>query len=345
MSARAWRALAAADSQILWRDPLLGWVLLLPLGVALMLRVLIPPITDALADNGFRLERFYPLIMSGYLMTAPGIVGMVVGFMLLDERDARTLSALRVSPLSIRAYLGYRLTGPLIVGTLTTLVAYPLAGLADATLDTSSDRRCRRAFGANAVAGSCDRRPQQGRWIRCRQGLEPGQPAAIGGLLRADAGAAPRRYSPRLLRRSQAGVQSAMKHMIDLSSGVSVGRRQQIERESHSALLGNAINFPEMYEADAWAPVADLGDDFRQPVRSPVPTLIFVGDLDPRTPLENGREIAATLPASRLVVLENATHQFDFFGSSQIRDVLAKFLCGEDVRTTSLSLPAVVFQK
>jgi fluoroquinolone transport system permease protein len=94
-----------------------------------MLRVLIPAITNALANNGFRLEPFYPLIMSGYLMTAPGIVGMVVGFMLLDERDARTFSALRVTPLSIRQYLGYRLTVPLIAGTLMTLVAYPLAGL------------------------------------------------------------------------------------------------------------------------------------------------------------------------------------------------------------------------
>lgn len=122
MSARAWRALAAADSQILWRDPLLGWVLLLPLGVALMLRALIPPITNALAGNGFRLEPFYPLIMSGYLMTAPGIVGMVVGFMLLDERDARTFSALRVTPLSIRKYLSYRLTVPLVLGTVMTLL-------------------------------------------------------------------------------------------------------------------------------------------------------------------------------------------------------------------------------
>lgn len=129
MSARAWRALAAADSRILFRDPLLGWVMLLPPSVALMLRVLIPAITNALVDNGFRLEPFYPLIMSGYLMTAPGIVGMVVGFMLLDERDARTFSALRVTPLSIRQYLGYRLTVPLIAGTLMTLVAYPLAGL------------------------------------------------------------------------------------------------------------------------------------------------------------------------------------------------------------------------
>ena len=129
MSARAWRALAAADSQLLWRDPLLGWVLLLPLSVAVMLRLLIPAIERALPPDGFDLRNFHPLIMSGYLMTAPGIVGMVVGFMLLDERDARTLSALRVTPLSIRQYLAYRLTLPLIVGTATTLIAYPVAAM------------------------------------------------------------------------------------------------------------------------------------------------------------------------------------------------------------------------
>jgi len=130
MSASAWRALAAADSRLLLRDPLLGWVILLPIGLALLLRVLIPAIGTALDRTGFDLRPFHPLIMSGYLMTAPGIVGMVVGFLLLDERDGRTLSALRVTPLSMRAYLAYRVTGPLIVGTLATLVGYPLVGIA-----------------------------------------------------------------------------------------------------------------------------------------------------------------------------------------------------------------------
>ena len=129
MSASSWRALAAADSRLLLRDPLLGWVILLPIGLALLLRVLIPAIGAALDDTGFELEPFHPLIMSGYLMTAPGIVGMVVGFLLLDERDAGTLSALRVTPLSMRSYLAYRVTGPLIVGTLATLVGYPLIGV------------------------------------------------------------------------------------------------------------------------------------------------------------------------------------------------------------------------
>jgi hypothetical protein len=70
---------------------------------------------------------------------------------------------------------------------------------------------------------------------------------------------------------------------MDLSSGASVERQRQIDREARDALLGNAINFPGMFITDAWEPVTDLGSDFR-PVQSAIPTLILVGDLDPRTP-------------------------------------------------------------
>ena len=132
-----------------------------------------------------------------------------------------------------------------------------------------------------------------------------------------------------------------MKLMMDLSSGATDERRRQIEREARDALLGNAINFPGMFVADAWAPVTDLGEEFRRPLKGAIPTLILVGDLDPRTPMVNAREIAATLPAAKVVVLENATHQFDVFGSPAILTVLAQFLRGEAVATDKLVLPAV----
>jgi fluoroquinolone transport system permease protein len=67
--------------------------------------------------------------MGGYLMTASGIVGMVVGFLLLDERDAHTLTALRVTPLSMRRYLAYRVTVPLLVATASTLLGYSMIGI------------------------------------------------------------------------------------------------------------------------------------------------------------------------------------------------------------------------
>jgi pimeloyl-ACP methyl ester carboxylesterase len=175
-----------------------------------------------------------------------------------------------------------------------------------------------------------------------------GDPRLIAGLPRAfremAKGNFERMAHIALLRRSTAGVASAMKHMMDLSSGATVERQQQIESEARDALLGNAINFPGFFEAKAWAPVIDLGEEFRKPVKSDIPTLLLVGDLDPRTPMINAREIATALPAAKVVVIENATHQFDVFGSPAILALFAQFLRGEPMNISTLTLPAVPFQ-
>jgi fluoroquinolone transport system permease protein len=137
MNIAVFRTLVYADSRMLWRDPLLGWILALPIGLALLLRPLSPRVQEALlAGAGFDLTSYYPLVMGGYLMTAPGMVGMVIGFLFLDERDARTLTALRTTPLSMRQYLLYRVALPLLLGTASTLTGYPLTGLTPLPLTT-----------------------------------------------------------------------------------------------------------------------------------------------------------------------------------------------------------------
>jgi len=146
-----------------------------------------------------------------------------------------------------------------------------------------------------------------------------------------------------MLQRERGGVQSAMKMMMDLSSGASSTRLARIEREGATALLGNAINFPTMYLSRAWGAV-DLGNDFRRPVTSDVPALIMVGDLDPRTPIANASEVAATLSRSTVVTLVNATHQFDLFGSAPIREILGQFLRGQKLASDRLTLPPIVFK-
>lgn len=146
-----------------------------------------------------------------------------------------------------------------------------------------------------------------------------------------------------MLQRERGGVQSAMKMMMDLSSGASSARLARIEREAESAVLGNAINFPTMYLSRAWGAV-DLGNDFRRPVTSDVPALIMVGDLDPRTPIANAREVAATLSQATVVTVENATHQFDLFGSAPIRDILGQFLRGQKLASDRLTLAPIAFK-
>jgi pimeloyl-ACP methyl ester carboxylesterase len=144
--------------------------------------------------------------------------------------------------------------------------------------------------------------------------------------------------------RSRMGIQSAMKQAMDLSSGASEHRRKRIGEEARTALLGDAMNFPGMGLADAWR-VTPLPAAFRAPVRSSVPVLMIVGDLDVRTPVANAREIAATLPNAQTVVVENAAHQFNLFGSPPLRERLGRFLAGQLGQESTVALPALPFQK
>jgi pimeloyl-ACP methyl ester carboxylesterase len=140
--------------------------------------------------------------------------------------------------------------------------------------------------------------------------MAAGDFAAIGALARA--------------RREKLAIDSAMPYLIDASGGASAARRAAIAADAPDSLLGDAIDFPGRHLAAAWG--VDAGDAFRRPVVSDVPVLILAGDLDARTPVENGLEILATLARGRLVVVENAAHQFDLFGPAAIRATLRAFL-------------------
>jgi hypothetical protein len=129
------RALGPVDIKNIRRDPLLIWAPLGPLALALLLRAATPSLTTLLADRlDFDLVPYYPLLMSTYLLLAPALAGFMAGFLLLDERDDRTLLALLVSPVAPGAYLAYRLGLPLALGMVMTLIGYPIAGLTDAPL-------------------------------------------------------------------------------------------------------------------------------------------------------------------------------------------------------------------
>ncbi len=128
MTPAALRTLIAADARVLWRDPLLVWMTAMPIGMAALIRSVVGVVENMLGSS-FDLSPYYPLIMGGYLMTAPGLIGFVVGFLLLDERDTGTLRALRVTPLPTTQYMAYRIAVPLIAGTLATMIGYRFAGL------------------------------------------------------------------------------------------------------------------------------------------------------------------------------------------------------------------------
>ena len=125
---------------------------------------------------------------------------------------------------------------------------------------------------------------------------------------------------------------------MDCASGASQGRRERIEREARSTLLGDAINAP-FPEVCAGVPIPDLGHDFRAPVESSIPALLISGTLDGRTPVENGEEVARHLANAVHLVIEGAGHSDPLFLSSpQILEAMQAFLREERIPTTRIVL-------
>jgi len=127
---RVFRALAPVDAANVQRDPLLRWLVIAPLLISLLIRLAIPVLRQLLLVRlAFDLQPYDDLLAGLLIQLTPMMAGMVLGFMLLDQRDDRTLTALRVTPLSLGNYLFYRAAAPAVLALFTSLLVLPLSGL------------------------------------------------------------------------------------------------------------------------------------------------------------------------------------------------------------------------
>lgn len=118
------RALSMVDG---W-DLLLRGMVLVPLGLAVGARGLLPSAVAALRERlSFDRAALYPHLMGYVLLLPPAISRMVVGFMLLDQRDDHTLPALWVTPLPLTGYLIYRRAVPMLLRRSTAALKATLA--------------------------------------------------------------------------------------------------------------------------------------------------------------------------------------------------------------------------
>lgn len=121
--------LAVADLRQAHRDPMLEVLLYAPLVILGLLRFGLPPLERLLLSaTSFDLGPHYPFIFSLIPMLMPLMVGMVVGFILLDERDEDILTAVAVSSVSPSSYLLYKILLPLLYSSMLSFASLHLAG-------------------------------------------------------------------------------------------------------------------------------------------------------------------------------------------------------------------------
>ncbi|BAS26787.1 hypothetical protein [Limnochorda pilosa] len=112
------------------RDPLLEVLIYVPFVILALLRLGLPPLRAALLRHpGFDLALHYPFIISLVPLLMPIMVGMVVGFILLEERDENVLTAISVTSLSKASHLAYKTIVPMAYATVISYASIHLAGL------------------------------------------------------------------------------------------------------------------------------------------------------------------------------------------------------------------------
>ena len=126
------RALGPIDLRSVARDSMLRWLIGMPIVLAFVFRWGIPALDGWLGEQyAFDLTPYYPLLTSFLVLMIPTLMGSVVGFLLLDQRDDRTLTALQVTPLTVQGYLAYRIAVPMAVSVPVMMASVAVADLVD----------------------------------------------------------------------------------------------------------------------------------------------------------------------------------------------------------------------
>jgi fluoroquinolone transport system permease protein len=122
------KSLGKSDLLNTIRDPMLGWLILFPIIISLIVRFLVPELAKWVAP-WVDIVPYYPMVMGVVIVFVPAMYGVLIGFLLLDERDDGILTAMKVMPVSMASYIAYRVSMPMAVGFVASLISLPIAGL------------------------------------------------------------------------------------------------------------------------------------------------------------------------------------------------------------------------
>ncbi|MCX7773016.1 MAG: hypothetical protein N2376_07890, partial [Clostridia bacterium] len=118
------------DLKRLVREPIMILLFLVPLLALCAIKVILTvgmPIL--LKETGFDLTPWLGYVLCEVLLIAPGMLGAVAGFMMIDDRDERMTDLMAVTPLGFSGYMQNRLMMPFIMSVAYTLLGYFLLNI------------------------------------------------------------------------------------------------------------------------------------------------------------------------------------------------------------------------
>ena len=110
------------------RDSMMSFMVAYPIIFALLGRYFLPWLSDR---NGFDFTPFNDLILVILVLIVPIAFGAVLGFSILEDRDDNVLTNIRITPLSLHYFLGFRLIAVYILCVLSTIFVIWFSNIVD----------------------------------------------------------------------------------------------------------------------------------------------------------------------------------------------------------------------
>ncbi len=132
-------------------------------------------------------------------------------------------------------------------------------------------------------------------------------------------------------------ISMGMGELMDVASGITDARLALVARQAPASRLGRSVHFP-IPQLRGVVPGLDLGDAFRREISSNHPVLVFEGDLDVRTPLEEQAEATRGLSRRQRILVRNGGHNL-FEAHPDVPGILIAFFSGRPVTVRELVLP------
>ncbi|AZO94530.1 ABC transporter permease [Halocella sp. SP3-1] len=121
------------DLKNITRELMLIYIMFIPIIFAILIRYGVPILREEFLEK-FDLVNYYPLITGYFILLVPVLIGIVAGFLVLDERDEGIVQVLILTPLSKKGYLIYRIFMPMLISLFYILILTPVLGLVEVSI-------------------------------------------------------------------------------------------------------------------------------------------------------------------------------------------------------------------
>lgn len=143
-------------------------------------------------------------------------------------------------------------------------------------------------------------------------------------------------------RRRWGALPSLMWAAMDCALGSSSSRSTEAAAQAKLSRFGTSMTFADAAMCKAIG-AADLGDTFRSPISSNVPTLFISGTLDSQTPPHQAEMVRWGFPRGVHLIVENAGHE-STLPTPAVQNAIVRFARGEQVQSQFIRIPLAPFR-